>query len=325
MPPDQLTTTPNPDSTLATYRWAQINIEFINWDHAAEVALGELQPLLDQFPGGWWYVRKHPHWRIRHVTEEDSIGNRANAPIGSTTARVRAQLHAALDALTRDRVLRAWCTGIYEPETLAFGGPAGMHVAHDLFCRDSRAALAQLADAARTSDNRGISGSSAAPPTDQNAARAVGRVELSLLLISRLLREAGLDWYEQGDVWARVADSRRGPGTTSRTVAARAPSAVRRMLTLDTGPATDLSTTGPLAAHQAWLDAFHTAGTQLGALARTGHLSRGLRAVLAHHVIFHWNRVGLPARDQYTLARLAREALLPTDLHADHPTNGDGQ
>ncbi|OLT11753.1 hypothetical protein BJF78_26155 [Pseudonocardia sp. CNS-139] len=131
-----------------------------------------------------------------------------------------------------------------------------------------------------------------------------------------MLRAAGLDWYEQADVWAAVADSRRSPDTTSRAVGADVPAAVRRLLTLDTGPDTALVANGPLGAHRAWLDAFDNAGSQLGALARIGHLTRGLRAVVAHHIIFHWNRLALPSSDQHTLAALARDALLPADIRS---------
>jgi hypothetical protein len=40
----------------------------------------------------------------------------------------------------------------------------------------------------------------------------------------------------------------------------------------------------------------------------TGQLTRGLRTVIALHVIFHWNRIGLPASAQATLAQAATEA-----------------
>lgn len=276
MSADQLTMTPPElDSNLG---WDQVNLEITDWTTAADLIARELRPVLDQMPVGWWYVRKHPHWRVRHRAGADD--------------QTHTRLHQALDALTRDGALRAWHPAIYEPETLAFGGPAGIHVAHDLFCRDSRTTLDLLAHSSR--------------PT------AAGHSGLSLLAISRMLRGAGLDWYEQADVWARVAQSRRGLDSTTRSVAARTPTAVHRLLTLDTGPGTALLTRGPLAAHHAWLEAFDDAGTQLGALARTGHLSRGLRAVLAHHVTFHWNRLAIPGGDQLALASLASHALLPT-------------
>jgi hypothetical protein len=38
-------------------------------------------------------------------------------------------------------------------------------------------------------------------------------------------------------------------------------------------------------------------------------LTRGIRAVITLHVIFHWNRIGLPATTQATLARAAKDAI----------------
>jgi protein-L-isoaspartate(D-aspartate) O-methyltransferase len=56
---------------------------------------------------------------------------------------------------------------------------------------------------------------------------------------------------------------------------------------------------------ETWVAAFEAAGQALAALACSGRLERGLRAVLAHHFLFHANRVGLPGADQATLAALA--------------------
>ncbi|ABW14727.1 hypothetical protein Franean1_5369 [Parafrankia sp. EAN1pec] len=49
-----------------------------------------------------------------------------------------------------------------------------------------------------------------------------------------------------------------------------------------------------------------------GAAAQT-HLGRGLRAILTHVLIFHWNRLGLSATSQAVLAHAAAAALLPRD------------
>jgi thiopeptide-type bacteriocin biosynthesis protein len=68
---------------------------------------------------------------------------------------------------------------------------------------------------------------------------------------------------------------------------------------------------GPIAHAAPWLAAFRTAGRQLGDDATNGHLDRGLRAILTHVVIFHWNRFGLSAASQSILARAAATALLP--------------
>lgn len=51
---------------------------------------------------------------------------------------------------------------------------------------------------------------------------------------------------------------------------------------------------GPRDGHQQWATAFERAGTTLAYLAAHGSLTRGLGAVIPHHVIFHANRSGLP-------------------------------
>lgn len=271
-------------------RWRQVTVEFTDWAGAPLVVAHRLAPVLDRTGKPWWYIRKHPHWRLRHRHTGIHTGEHARAFDPSATDQDDI-LRRVLDQLVDDRVVRAWHPVIYEPETHAFGGPAGMDLAHDLFCRDSRTTLDLLTTPTR-------------PGHD------AGPVELSVLAVSRMLRSAGLDWYEQGDVWAQVAAA-RPPIPTTRPPAPHAAAAARRLVALDTGPTTTLLVGGPLAPYRAWLDAFDTTGTRLAALARTGRLTRGLRAVLAHHVIFHWNRLALTADQQHTLATLARDTLLP--------------
>lgn len=299
MPTDHLTplTSPDPDLVDDVRRrsgWRQVTIEFADWAEAPRIVAHRLAPVLDHTDAPWWYIRKHPHWRLRHRRTTDNTaathpsGDNPNDDGGDDDV-----LRRALDQLVDDGTARTWHPVIYEPETHAFGGPAGMDLAHDLFCRDARTTLDLLST----------------PPCTGHEA---GPAELSVLAISRLLRGAGMDWYEQGDVWAQVATA-RPPTPTIRPPAPHTAAAVRRLVTLDTRPTTALLTDGPLTPHRVWLDAFDTAGTHLGVLARTGRLTRGLRAVLAHHVIFHWNRLALTADQQHTLATLAHDALLPPD------------
>ncbi|MCZ9343977.1 thiopeptide-type bacteriocin biosynthesis protein, partial [Streptomyces sp. TRM76130] len=173
-------------------------------------------------------------------------------------------------------------TGIYEPETEAFGGADAMTAAHALFHEDSRHLLAY-------------------PVQDGH----LGRRETAVLLLSSLMRAANLDWFEQGDVWAKVAALRPGTGMPAST---RLTSAMQTLMTTEARSL--CRERGPLDGHADWVAAFERVGTTLAYLAAQGVLTRGLRAVIAHHAIFHANRAGLPSADQHTLFHIAREAVM---------------
>jgi hypothetical protein len=80
----------------------------------------------------------------------------------------------------------------------------------------------------------------------------------------------------------------------------------------------------PGADHADHATAFTDAGHQLADLNRAGTLRRGLREILAYHVIFHWNRSGLPARTQALLAHAAQQAILdPNGDDHSAPQPGD--
>lgn len=258
--------------------WHQFMIEFT--DHATAehtVARHLAAPLNQAADAGvqatWWHLRKTPAWRLRYQPEDP-----ATTTVPDLLATLAASGHIA-----------AWARGIYEPETLAFGGPAAMDIAHTLFHHDSRHLLARAA-----------SQPAASGP-------ALGRRETTILLFSTLLRAAGLDWFEIGDVWAKVADLR--PAAHAHDLPAehsdRLAQAIRRLMTVDPRSVPDLLP-------EPWVTTFEAAGQALAALARSGRMERGLRAVLAHHFIFHANRAGLPAADQATLAVLAVETVFHT-------------
>jgi protein-L-isoaspartate(D-aspartate) O-methyltransferase len=156
--------------------WCQYNIEFPDRSTAARVTACELGPALTaaQETGllhGWWFMRKQP-WKLRYLPDD---------PASAAT------ITGLLGKLTADRRITGWTPGIYEPETLAFGGENGMDAAHDLFHHDSVHLLARAAQA---------------------STQALGQREATVVLCSVMLRAAGLDWYEQGDVWAKVAGLR---------------------------------------------------------------------------------------------------------------------
>lgn len=131
-----------------------------------------------------------------------------------------------------------------------------------------------------------------------------------MLLCSTLMRAAGQEWHEQGDIWLRVLRMRppasAGPDY-SRPVAEQ----LARLMTVSTLPIGEpFGESGRLSFTVPWFAAFTDAGLRLGAAANDGTLGRGVRDVLAHHVIFHWNRLGISTADQGILASAAADIIL---------------
>ncbi|MDT0330111.1 methyltransferase, FxLD system [Nocardiopsis lambiniae] len=255
----------------------QVLITWSDWERAEQTA-ARLPPVLDGSPSlrEWWFIRKRPHWRLRY-SGDPGAGD---------------LLDTELERLQAQGLVSGWVHSAYEPETFAFGGRASMALAHRLFQADSRYTLAYL-DRASTDPER-----------------EPGRRELSLLLGSALLRGAGLDWFEQADVWARVAELR--PSTEPFTPDDRLRVQVHSLMRTDPGRtgAADL-----LRALVPWADAFTTTGRSLADLSNRGLLTRGIRSVLAHHLIFAFNRWGLPYRDQHILTTTAREVVMTDTTH----------
>ncbi|WP_371782536.1 thiopeptide-type bacteriocin biosynthesis protein [Streptosporangium subroseum] len=271
--------------------WRQANVAFPDYDRAEHVALTHLVPLLvsaeqDGFLTSWFFIRKNPCWRVRFLP-------------GADATAARAYIHHHLDDLKSNRHIIDAREIVYEPETHAFGGTDGMACAHRLFHLDSRHLLAHLTDT-------------------QHLPAAGHRRELSILLCSALLRAARLDWYEQGDVWARVADHRQPPGPIPADRLCALQADLRHLMSVDT--ASLMREGSPLAYAPGWTRAFTVAGQGLADLAAAGLLRRGLRAILAHHVIFVWNRFGLPHTTQAVLATTAKTVVFGSDPSAMHQT-----
>lgn len=182
----------------------------------------------------------------------------------------------------------AWTRDIYEPETHAFGGPDSMDLAHTLFHHDSSHLLSFL------------------------RAGAADRRERSLILCTTLMRAAGLDINEQGDVWAHVAEHRASVPVTpvDADVWDSFTDDISHILRGRAG--TDVL-------DRTWLTAFEDTGRALRTLREEGALTRGLRAITALHVIFHWNRIGLPATTQAALARAAKDAIFGRPIDEIRP------
>ena len=265
-------------------RWQQANITFPDWDRAELTALARIVPLLtaaeaDGQISAWFFIRKHPVWRVRYCP-------------AVPTYRIQASIGRRFDHLVASGHIAGWTSSVYEPEVHAFGGTEAMEAAHRFFHRDSEGSVAYLAMEHGAGHNH--------------------RRELSLLLCTLMMRAAHQDWYEQGDIWARVASHREQPAHTAPDDrAGKLTVAVRRMLSVNAENQFGLDT--PLAPFSGWAGAYRAAGRELADLNASGRLHRGLRDVLAHHVIFAWNRLGLPSTTQAVLATPAKTAVFGRD------------
>ncbi|MFC0628246.1 thiopeptide-type bacteriocin biosynthesis protein [Kribbella deserti] len=266
--------------------WYQVHLEFANWNAIEQEPAARLRAGLERAQeigliANWWFIRKAPCWRLRCQP-----GNEA-----SFEALERHLKRLVDDMKASGHIATSW-TSIYEPEVAAFGGPRGMQIAHDLFHADSHAILDYL-----TSQNR----SSSALP--------VGRRELSVVLCSAMMRGAGQDWFEQGDIWNRVADLRPVPPNTPLERLPDLAAKLRHLMTIDTKPGSALlNDSSDLGFASPWIDSFTKAGAAIAATT----LSRGTREIVAQHIIFHWNRMGLSASTQSILTRAAREVVFPS-------------
>jgi thiopeptide-type bacteriocin biosynthesis protein len=258
--------------------WQQLYIQFTDWAEAEQTTADHLVPVLNsaQADGettGWWFLRKHPCWRIRILPS-------------ALTGQKPFTITNVLEELASAGHIHAWWPGTYEPETAAFGGTTSMAVAHTLFCADSQAVLT-------------------APHG------TLGRRELSVLLCSTLMRAAALEWYEQGDVWYRITRDRPLPDGIDPEKVRGLARQITPLLIADTSAgASLLQSDQALQRAATWVAAFRDAGTALGTASRDGTLDRGLRHVIAYHVIFHWNRLGLAPHTQSLLAHAAYTAIL---------------
>jgi thiopeptide-type bacteriocin biosynthesis protein len=282
---------------LRDSRWHQVDITFPDWASAERAASSTLLPAFKDaqdagLVSSWWYVRKNPCWRLRlHPTTHTS------------SADLRQWSHGMLTNLIEAHLIAGWSPGHYQPESYAFGG--AMDIAHHLFHADSANFLTYLNQYRHSGDE------------------PIGRRELSILLCSALLRAAKQEWHEQGDVWYRVTHLRPAPPQNENARIRTISSRLRALLTLDSGVV--CTAAGRLAFANAWFTTMAAAGHALYDRAEAGMLRRGLRDVLAHNVLFHWNRLGLSLADQTVLANSAVHAVMALPNHETHPHQALGK
>ncbi|WP_329382735.1 thiopeptide-type bacteriocin biosynthesis protein [Streptomyces sp. NBC_01716] len=262
--------------------WYQVNIQFTDYLTAARAFRAYLVPALRTGPvGTWWFVRKHPNWRLRFHP----------AP-NSTPGEAFRHVTEALDKSVSRGVTTDWKSAPYEPESTAFGGPIGMSLAHELFHTDSVGVLNYLHT-----------------PANSHPGGLDAKVT-SLLAMTLLMRAAHLEYGEQGDVWGRIEEHRPLTDDVSPEQVSTMTETMRRLLLSDAQPLLDSQALAPL---WPWIEGLERGGRSLDDVAADGKLSLGKRAILARHVIFHWNRMGFTLRQQSIWSRAAREATIGTD------------
>jgi thiopeptide-type bacteriocin biosynthesis protein len=269
-----------------SHDWFAVRIQPTDWDTAEHAIATHLAPRLRQAQdngilAAWWFLRKHPCWRLRLYPGA-----------ATTVVELAVALGAILDDLAVAGLFERWWAATYEPEVFAFGGPPAMAVAHRLFYTDSTGVLGYVRHLDVVEQPHDV----------------LGRRELSVLLCSSLFRAAGQDWYERGDIWHRVVQMRPLPNGVPVNRLPGMAENMRRLLAADTGQL--LAPEGPLSFAASWAIGFRDAGRDLADAGQRGVLLRGMRDVLAHHVIFHWNRIGLSATTQAILSRAARDAVM---------------
>ncbi|MFE2293722.1 thiopeptide-type bacteriocin biosynthesis protein [Streptomyces sp. NPDC059452] len=262
--------------------WQQVNIRFVDYERAQHAFSACLAPALRTWPvGRWWFVRKAPHWRLR-----------CHPAPGASAQDMADHVAAALDSSVSWGVTADWRPALYEPETIAFGGPAGLPLAHALFHSDSEGVLGH------------------ARVAEENPSDVLGAKETSILAMTLLMRAARLELGEQGDVWGRVEERRPLADDVTPQQVSTMTSPMRRLLLIDARPLLD---SGSLTPVRTWIEALEQHGRVLANAAAAGELSAGTRAILVRHILFHWNRMGFGLRQQSIWARATRTAAMGTD------------
>ncbi|MEV6527431.1 methyltransferase, FxLD system [Longispora sp. NPDC051575] len=206
-----------------------------------------------------------------------------------------AQVDALLEEVSHHEKVLDSAESWYAPPVGAFGGSEGLAIAHALAHADSRHILAHL------------------------AAGGDHRRELGVLLATRLMRAAGMDWYDQGEVWRQVALHRDDPQNAAPSLGAKLVSDMQRFLVA----AAD-APGSPLYAAPTWPAAHERAGQALGYLHAHGELSRDLTGVVVHVLLHVFNRLGISAADQAAMASAAEYVVFHRPLAPGPQTPAPG-
>lgn len=261
----------------ADARWVQLGVCPAQDASLSRQLLGEIaatgrDALTRGVAQNFFFMRKPPGLRLRFEVNPD---------VGDEFADL---LYEQADSWRADGLIEAVRPGVYEPETVLFGGPESMHYVHALFTVDSLFWLTYH---------------SIATP-DQPAEPTL----VSLPLLRFLLDGLDITGWEDLGVWdqVRTATGRQLPAEADLTGFADVFGGIRRlwyeqsllMEQLDPVRQALLIEHGELLRHgaQRWSNGYFAS--------RSATL--GPRAAAAYYVVFFWNRAGLSAIEQAMVA-----------------------
>lgn len=174
----------------------------------------------------------------------------------------------------------------YEPEVGLFGGETAMQHAHRFFEMDAWLALH-------------------AHKLDTN-----NRYLTSHLWMTLMLRSCGLDSFEQWDVWQKLGQVRPPARPEHHKLVEQISAAVQRIGSLSTDRLWE-ELLGRVPEMGVWKDELTLWGKAMQGLLAHGPLERGLRSILAVHVIFHSNRMLFNLTEQVLFTAAWQHACQP--------------
>lgn len=193
---------------------------------------------------------------------------------------VRNTLIQEIVKLKKRNICREYYICIYEPEKALFGGIEGMRLAHHFFSSGSQLYLEIYKH------------------IQQN--NKINFDEISLCLINNFLYYAGLDDFEEWDVWNKVLLMRKVDNEDTSHLENKEENDGRLHSSLYIA-----MLIGPTVFNyfNNTLSTYKNIAKELEILNRKGELTRGIRSIVATKIIFQWNSFGFDALHQYSLAK----------------------
>jgi len=184
----------------------------------------------------------------------------------------------------------------YEPELAGVGGGDGLSLAHDLFVTDTAHLIGWLRTVRHPEPETVI---------------LERRDLLAIVLGHALLRGSQLDRFEQWDVWLQLGEL---SGAVPASEEPEWGAIIGQLRGTASGVLEDVLGSGGGELARNWERALYLAGGRLATAYREGRLQRGLRQVVAMHLLFHCNRLGLSRSTVAAIARVMDRALRSDDL-----------